>query len=405
MIKLIFSFAIRNLLRARLRTVLALAMITAVFATLLFTQSLMRARNQDIVDTVTNSFLGASQIQKKVYRDEHKLAATLSDDEIANIQKNVPQNLITATRVYVPSLISSASDSLQITMVGVDPAQEAQVTKIPGFVNEGEFLQSSGNCDDLQIIIGTSLAKALKVKLGEKVVLLTQAADQTIGNDLFRVKGIFSSASESFDKSYAFTDIRCARTFSSINGVHEVIFKSQRDLDANLMGLKLDASLALLSWKEKIPEVYRTIKANDVTINLMTAILFFVILLSLINTFLLSLIERTKEFGVMIAIGITPLKIFIMILAEILCVGIVGIALGTAVGSALIAYHQKNGFDLSIFYGETAEFGGFAFNLMIYPAFSFKDYFGLCAVALAFILMAGLYPAILTLRKKPKEIM
>ena len=407
MLKLILNFAIRNLFRARLRSALTLVMISSVFATLLLAQALMRARNQDIVDTVTNSFIGAYQIQTKDYSEDHRLVGTISDEKFAELAKKSEPAKLTR-RAYIPSLISSPTDSFQIILVGIDPDLEKQVTRVTEFVQEGSYLDGKDDCAEPQLIIGMALAKLLKVKLGEKVVLLTQAADQTIGNDLFRISGTYSSKSDTFDRSYAFADIRCARAFAGIAGSHEIVFKSDAAVEKTV-GEKIrptmEAGHVLLSWKDKIPEVFRTVKANDVTTRLMTTILFFIILLSLINTFLLSMIERTREFSMMIAIGIAPLKICLMILAEILVAGLAGIALGTLIGTLAIFYYQKVGFDLALFYGDATEFGGFAFNLIIYPLFSFADYFRLCFVALFFVLLSGLYPAYITLKKRPKEIM
>jgi ABC-type lipoprotein release transport system permease subunit len=400
--KIYFLLALRNLRRNLRRTLLTISGMAAGFAVLLWLTCILKGTNQQIVDDVTATQVGHLQLWRAEYLEDPLLTYTFTP-KMDQLRARLPADSLTAERVFLPALISSGEQSLPISLVGVDPEREAQVTQILSTKVEGDYLSFGPDeeCKEREVYVSRSLAGVLKVGLGDKVVLLAQAADGTLGNELLRVRGLFDTGSRAYDRSVAFASLACVRKIGVITGDHEVVvrLKPQHSLSkvrANLeAGLsQIGDSLKLTTWREAVPPLAGMVTFNEATLLLISLVLFGVTAFGVVNTLLMSVFERTREFGVMLALGVTPTGVCALILIEAALIGVLAAIIGTIIGVLWVSYHYHTGFDLTPFLGHDFVVSQFKLATVVHPIFSFDRYFILVGATLFFATLAGLIPAL-----------
>ena len=408
MLKLFARLAFKNLWRHTRRSLLTVASICCGCAVIIWMQAIIHGRNENMINVITSTYTGHVQIYHPDYLKTKLTSKFITQDQFAKDIAPLLGNTTWTTRQHLPSLISSGEDSVPIQLEGIDPEREAQITNLRDKKIKGEFLNAQESCQNKEVFIGQGLAEVLNVDVGDKLVLLTNASDGTLGNDLFRVQGIFASGSPDFDKGMAFTHIKCSQELALIGGPHEVVLKPSGEGDADSMSAALIPQLPnykVSTWREAIPSVDTMIRYNDAMLKMITFILFTVITMGLINTILMNLFERTKEFGVILSIGMTPRELQLLIFLECFFLGVLGIFIGTMMGALAIYYHQWTGFDMSPFFGTRTGSEGFTFDMVIRPIFIFGPYLKIIALELCFLIVAGLYPAWKVSKLNPIEVL
>lgn len=408
MMSLFVRLAFRNLLRHTRRTLITLISVACGCAVLLWLQAVLFGRNQNMIDVITSTYTGYVQIYNNDYLKSKLTSKYMPEKTFDTEVKPLLQNAIFTPRLHLPTLLSSGEETVPLNLVGIDPVTESQITKIKNNVVEGQFLSDQQTCEKKEIFIGRELAKNLNVGVGEKVVALTQALDGTLGNDLYRVSGLFDSKSPDFDKNFVFIHYRCAQALGQVPGFHEVVLKPDviEDMDKMQAGLKdqLQGKYQVTTWREALPEVERIITFNDALLKMITFILFTVITMGVINTLMMSLFERTKEFGVLLSLGMSPMQLRLLVILESFFLAVIGITLGTVLGLIVVGYEQRTGFDMSPFFGGKAiGSDNYAFDLIIKPIFKAGPYFKVVLTELIFLTVAGLFPAYKISQLKPIE--
>lgn len=403
---LVLKMAFRNIMRNLRRTSITVLSIASGLAIILWLQCLMAGGNVSAIEKVTSSQIGKLQIMDPKYFQEKN---------IRNWMKEIPENLDEkmlpgvsySQRINLPSLISSGDNSISIFLVAVEPTREMKVTNLHLHPKEGEFLSedAGSGCETPQIYLGKTLADLLRVELGSKVVLLSQAADGTLGNELFRIQGIFNSGSRDFDRAYAFTSIECAKKLSGVQGPHEIVINFKGEEIEKEQTERLKAAYApkylVLNWREVMPRMDSLVKYNTASLLIVGIMLFLVINLGIINTFLVSVFERTREFGVMIALGTPSRAVIGMVVAECLVMSLLASAIGTLIGIGAVFYYMKNGFDISPYTGTGYSISSFSMDLLIYPVFKFGLFLKTVFYTNLTVCLAGIYPAIRASRLEP----
>lgn len=407
--KILISMAVRNLWRHSRRTLLTVTSIAFGLAVILWLQCILAGRNKSMIDRVTSTRTGHLQVHRDDYLRDKAIQFAFTPPESLNNQ--LPNGSAAAPRIYLPSLISSGEQSSSIMLVGIDPDRERQVTQLATSVKTASYLEAdpTPDCESRQILIGRSLATFLHADIGSKLVIMTQAADGTLGNDLFRVKGIYESGSPDLDKSVAYAPLNCAAKVGAIQGVHELAIHlpDPRQLDAvrGSLNSSLEKPLTVSTWKEAMPSLASVISLNDSVLLMISLVLFIVIAMGIVNVLLIGVFERTREFGVMIALGTTPRQVRSMILVESFMLAVTATALGTALGLLLVGYHSVYGFDLSPFIGERTTVDNFKLDFLIFPIVEIKPYVKSVLATLFFVLTAGVYPAFRASRLNPIDAM
>jgi ABC-type lipoprotein release transport system permease subunit len=395
-VMLILKFAFRNLIRHWRRTSITIVAMTFGLTVNFWLDCMLRGRNEEVARLVTSSFTGNFQIYTKLFFEEKTISSQLDLDENQVQQAIGPQGDF-SLRTHLPSLISSGETSAPILLEGIRPESEKKVSTLAENIKSGDFLSTEATCSPGEILIGTRLAKSLKVDLGEKVVLLTQSADGSLGNELFRVKGIYETGSSNFDKAYAFTQEKCAFQLGQVRAPHEVVVRVKNTEDQEQVFDRLKPLVKqdqiLMTWRESLPAVARMVKVNNAIMGLVSIILLVVVILGFVNTLLMSVLERTREIGMMMAIGITPAQVQSLIVLEALLIAVFSSVISIILGLLIVLYYQKTGFNLAVFVGENFDADQINLGLIIYPKISMWPFFKVIGLSLVTVFISVLLPA------------
>lgn len=401
----VLKIAFRNVTRNSKSNRFVIISIACGIAALFWIKSIFLGHNQNMINVAASTSIGQVQIHSHDFLKQKSIMHHFSMDGISERLDGVPDT-VWGPRVYFPSLISTAFDSSMGLVYGVEAAKESQITDLVKHIKEGTYLSSeeTNQCKKREIIISQRQGKKLRAELGSKIVLMGQAVDGTTGNDLFHVVGLFDSGSPDFDDTHSFVSFQCAQELSAVGSdVHEIVVKGlvhQTDQTIQQLvkdKLESDTTFKLLdvtTWREFLPNLSTMIKMNSSVSNLMTLVFLLVTTLGIVNSMLMSVFERSNEFGVLLALGVTPRQVKQIVLYESAMIALMSGVIGAIVGFSLVVYNHHYGMDISGFLGEVkSSFVGFKFQTMVYPEvnpFLFLAFFG---IEFVFILVAGLYPA------------
>ena len=405
---LLILMALRNILRNARRNLFTILSIAFGLAFLFWIQCVTNGHNKNMIETVTSTFTGDIQIHQKKFLEEHLAQYHFTPSPELESHLN-SLGFPWSQRIYFPSIISSGDISYPIILVGIDPDRESLITEIQKDIKSGKFLVSDSTCEQAPILTSERLSKKLEVGLDDKIVVLGQDATGSIGNQLFRLKGIFSTYSADFDKYYVFTTLACAQNIAAISGVHEILMKTgqrfgEDKATQSIVESYLDSNLSTSTWKDLVPGVADMIKYNGAMSSLINFILFSVITLGVINSMLMNIFERVREIGIMLAIGTTPTQVRLIIILESFFIALIGALIGTFLGVSVVVYHQFVGFDLAPFLGSDGRSAvGFSFKTLEYPIIEWMQYLQLVGLEIVFIVIAGIYPALRASRLKPVD--
>jgi len=356
-----------------------------------------------LVENSTGYVTGHLQVQHPRFRIEMDPSNVVGDSEALLAKLRVqPSVAAAAARVQTMALATSAGQSQNFMLSGIAPAAERGVTFMHRAVRSGRMIEEGGDRD---IVLGDRLAGKLGLRLGEKVVVMAQAADGSVGSGAFRVVGLFDTGSDSFDATLGFVTLKAAQSMLGLDGKVSTIAIRLRKPDQLLQAR--DAVQALLpagaavavTWRSLLPEVDQMIEYLRLVLGLVTGIVLAVVAIGVMNTLLMSVMERTRELGIMMALGTRPRAIVMLVVYESLVLALVGIVAGLAAGFPLVEYLRVDGLDLSGYAKGLQSIPGL--TGIIYPAFVPASLLRPLLLLLALSLLAALYPAWRAARLQP----
>ena len=400
---MIVSVAWRNIWRNPLRsgviiTAITLGMFAGVFSAF-FMKGWMNQRLEAGVETEVSHITANHQ----EYRDNYEISKYIPNGmQIANeFGTEEPVNGV-SPRISIQSMISSAETGMGVKIMGIHPEKEKTVTNLYTKVAEGAYFEGIKRNP---ILIGEKLAKKLKVKLRSKVVITLQDANGNITGGAFRVCGIFDTSNSMFEEGNVFVRYSDLKRLTSLpeGAAHEIIVHLENQDDLFNITDKLAAShqnLEVQNWKQLVPELALLTEMGD----MYTYMLVIIILLSLgfgiVNTMLMVVLERVKEIGMLMAIGMSKIRVFMMLMFETVLLtltgGIIGVLLGFLTASGL----QKNGIDLSRYAQGLEELG---YDSIIYPVIESEIVSTIIFLVIFTGILASIYPARKALKYKPAE--
>jgi len=397
---LLATLAWRNLWRHTRRTLVMLfALLLGVWSMIVMAALVRGSMEQHIRKEILN-LTAHVQIHASAYRDdpavEHRFAVPSS---LAGALMQAP---ITAAsvRVRVPAVISSEYESAGVMLVGIDPQRERGLSFIDQAVQQGRNLESA---EDPGLLLGRKLAERLETGLGRRVVLMSQGVDNQISDRGFRVVGIFDADPQAMETGYVFIGLGVAQQLlgmgSAISEI-AVMTDDRNHLDALVERLRAAApGLDVAPWTDVQPLLVLMEKVNNVVLLVWFAVVFAAMAFGLINTLLMAVFERTREFGLFQALGMPPRFILGQVLVESLILLVLALVLGNVVAWASIA-GLKDGIDLSMF-AEGLELVGI--SPVIFPTLAAGDVLVANVVVIVLGVLASLYPAWRASRYVPIE--
>jgi putative ABC transport system permease protein len=346
--------ALRNLLRNPRRSALTAGGAAFAIVAYVFMYGYFDGFSEQLIDNATRYVTGHVQVERPGFRRD--LAPELALDNPKSLLESlraVPNVEAAAPRVQVQALASSAAKSEGIMLYGVDPLAERQLTFIHRTIVQGSALEAG---HDRDIVLGRKLAEKLGLRLGEKVIVMASAANGELGTGAFRIRGIFATESSSFDSAMAFVTLPAAQTLLALGDrVSTVNLRLARreQLDGTLADLRatgIGPALGFASWQDMLPQVSQMVGLLRTIRAIVLGIFLVVVALAVMNTVFMSVAERTREFGVMMALGTPPGAIIRMVLYETVALMAVASVVGYGLGMALVSYLGQRGLDLSRFF-------------------------------------------------------
>ena len=398
---LLLRLARRSVLRNRRRTVVILVAISVALWAMIAFAALTRGWQDSAVHSAIFTLTGDLQMHAPGYLDDPSVDHSMAPPAgAAKALLDGPAVAAWDARVRVPAVVMSAHDTAGVTLVGIDPAAERGLSFIAGAVHQGRNLDGPG---DAGIVIGRALADRLGTGVGKRVVVMSQAADHSVADRGFRVVGVFTGDREATEMAYVFTGRETASTMLGLGGrVSEVavMLRDRGELPAFLARLRAAApGLAVEPWDVLEPMAKAIVALSQAWIWMFFSVMVVAMAFGLVNTMLMAVLERTREFGMLQALGMRPR----LILAQVLLESCLLLAAGTAAGVALAAGTlalMHGGIDLS-FLAQGAEMWGM--GKVIHPTAAPADVLGAVAVIAVLGLASSLYPAWRASRRVPVD--
>jgi putative ABC transport system permease protein len=396
----------RNVWRNFRRSLLTILAIAFGLAILIFIVGLADGIHEQMIRNATRTMIGQIQIHRKGYHEEPTIELTIHDPQkIEDVLDSNPLVESYGPRVQGQGLISSAENSAGVMIMGVEPVHEREVTDIAKNIVEGNYSLPPG---ERKILIGAKLAQTLKVRLGEKLVLLAQAADGSLANDLFRVQGIFKTGNSEIDAGVVYINIvDCQQFFVIDDNVTGFVIIAKTTDDIHPLALQLRETLdtsryEVMTWDEIAPDLATFIKLDDASVYILILIVFFLVAIGILNTMLMSIFERVREFGIMMAVGTKPLQVVGLVMLESLWIALVSLFFGGIIGALVTIYFQTHGIDLTRFTGELSVVGT-TLSPILYTDLTVRNMVISCVTVLAVTLIVAVYPAFKAARLQPVE--
>lgn len=400
----------RNIWRNPRRTILTISAIVFASTLLIFMLSFQLGSYGTMINASVRIHTGHLQVQAKGYQDKKSMRLVVPDPSaVGDLMDTIPEVDAYTFRANAFSLASSKERTYGALVIGVDPVRESQVSTLKKLIRQGSYLAEH---DANQALVGQLLAKNLRVGLGDEVTILGQGRDGSIAATVVQVKGIYKSGMDDFDRSSIHVPLTLFQDVYAMGGaVHEVVAvgtalkhvsEMKKAVLAGLRNLNQKHPLVALDWDELMPGLLQAIEMDLVSGIIFWFILIVVVAFSILNTFLMAIFERTREFGVLMAIGTTPGRLTRLLLIESTAMTMIGIGIGTICGCLLTWYFQVHGLDLG---GASELMSQYGISGRMYPRLSLITALSGPGAVLIITLLTALYPAFKVRRLRPVEAM
>ncbi|MFH0735476.1 MAG: FtsX-like permease family protein [bacterium] len=348
---LIIKLAWRNIWRNKRRSLLTLAAISfAAFASIAM-RGIQYGTYKLNIENAVNLFSGYIQVQQPEYQENPTLNKSIGNVQL--LERKLSSIALVkgySPRIYADGLISFNENSFGVAIFGISPSKEKTVTQITNKIKEGRFFSSD---TENVIVVGYKLLENLKANIGESVVLLAQGADGSMGNLKFKIIGTIKTGSLDFDVMGVFIGLNKADELLAMCGKVNVIAVKLKSLDylneaKDEINNKLaGTNLKVLSWDEIMPELNESIEFDNIGGILYLAILVIIVVFGILNTILMSITERFKEFGITLAIGMPQNKIVLLVFIETVFIAVIGLIAGNIIGFGINLYIIHNPIEFS----------------------------------------------------------
>ena len=390
----------RNLWRNRRRSAIVLASVAVGTVAVVLNDGLSVGMIGQVFENQIGSYVSDIQVHRKGFRDNPAIGDLVPDPgRVRDVLGRTPGVKAWTERVVTFGLLSSATASSGINLVGVDPVSEPSVTTARKWSFEGRYLTGGPR----EIVIGRKLAEKLDVRPGDRVVAMASAVGGEIGSAMFRVAGVFSTVSSEFDRAYAFVPIGSAREMLGCEGgVSEFAMVVADRASAPVVAGSIAASLGdrceALSYVDLLPLMVAQTEVYRESIYIVYVIIGLAMFFGIVNTMLMSVYERVREFGVLMAVGMGSRALFAMVITEALMLGLLGTLAGIAASVAVLLPLSSSGLDLSRFAEGLTSFGS---GSVVYPVLSPVTVAETLLIIPLFAVLGALYPAARAARLQP----
>ncbi len=401
---MLLSISWRNIWRNKVRSlVIIFSIALGIFAGVL-SAAFFKGMADQRINKVINTELSYIQIHNPGFEQTSDFAnfiinANQIEDEVIKI----PNVTGVSRRISIQSMAASAETASGVKISGVFPEKEKTVTNISTKIIDGKYFEGISKNP---VVIGKKLAEKLNVKVRSKIILTIQDLDNNITSGAFRISGIYSTDNNMFDEANIFVrfpDIQKLTNFPE-NGAHEIaininnnenlpiIFKVVEEVTGNKLDVK--------TWKELSPEMNYLTEAMDMYMYIFIIIILMALLFGIINTMLMVVMERTKEIGMLMAIGMNKGKVFWMIVLESVLLSLTGGIVGIVIGAVSSKFGETHPIDLSMWAQGYQQLG---YDAFVYTSLDPTMLINVTVLVIITGVIAAIYPAYKALKNDPAD--
>jgi ABC-type lipoprotein release transport system permease subunit len=386
------AVAYRNLLGHLPRTLLTVGAIAVGLASLIFLWGFNQGLHQNMLGNFQQAIIGSIQIHHDGYFQQPELSQYIRHPEAVSQALQQAEIENHSKRLESFGLAASDETTEGVMLIGIDPTTEAKVTELEKRIGVGRFLQPE---DSYSLILGATTANNLKARLGDEIIIIGYDRYGVMVAEPFTLIGIITSGEMGLDRGMAITSLETLQELVDMPGQvttivikqpEKQIVKTVQELTQLLQG----HSLEIMPWYVMFPVMKEWVTLHNGFLYIFIGVVLFIVIASELNTLLLSMLDRTREFGVIMAIGTTRWQVAALLITEALFIGLLGTISGTVLGLISVYTTGLTGIDLSILLGSTSRF---YVDPLIYPQLEL-GHLGITITAiLTASVVAGFYPA------------
>lgn len=399
---MIISISWRNIWRNKLRSLIVILAVTLGLFGILFMIAISNGMVVQKIDASINNELAHIQVHDTGFIQDPSLHFFLENSD--NIEKEIqaiPGVKSVCSRIKAMAMASTAATGAGIMINAIDPQKEKQVSRIYQYIVDGDYFEKETK--SAQILISQKLATKLKAKLGSKIVITIQHTSGELAYGLFRVSGIYKTSNTMYDEPNVFvkkSDLIALTGFNPENASEIAVLLNNTEDTKQVSGLLKEKypGLSVLAWNELEPLLAGLSSMMDQMAYLLLIIILIAMAFGIINTMMMAVLERTKELGMLMAVGMNKRKVFIMIMLETVFLALVGTLAGIIVSAVTIHYTGINGINFSR-WAEGYEAWGY--SALIYPKLYLDFYFGMTFLVVITAIISSIYPARKALKFNP----
>ncbi|MEF2144280.1 MAG: ABC transporter permease [Desulfovibrionaceae bacterium] len=394
----------RNIWRNPKRTVVILTAVVIGVWTMLFMVALTRGMTKGMLDNAISDLTGHIQIHATGYFDDPVVENALNDPEtvLAAMNQHLPPGSARALRIRVGSVASNARHSAGLVLVGIEPGKEEALSFYGNTPLQGTHLEPG---DARGILVGAALARDFETEVGKKLVLMSQGLDRDIASRAFRIRGLLHADLEATEKGYVFITLDAAREMlglESATGACALLpDPEQADSVAAAIQADLGPGYEVRPWRKMLPLLVGYLNLFDRFLYLWYLIIFTAMGFGIVNTLLMAVLERIREYGLLKSLGMRPMRIVRGVLIEALLLMLFGTLMGDLLCLATV-WSLSGGIDLS-FISQGSQY--FGMSRVIIPLARPMDMLEGNAVVLVLGSLVSLYPALKAARITPVQAM
>ncbi|MEQ1503253.1 MAG: ABC transporter permease [Myxococcota bacterium] len=359
----------------------------------------------EMFDVMVERSLGHVQVHDPNYPSTRAMFSSIADgDAVLSRIEAMPETRAATGRLFGFALVGGETVSSGALLTGIDPAREAVVSPLPTKVVDGRYLAEAA---DHEILLGKGLAEEIAAKVGDSVVVVTQAADGSTGNDAYTVVGLVKTGSVQVDDAGAFLHLADLRSLLVMDAkLHEITALTHDDREiasfADRVRAAVGDALLVRTWYEAAPAVAQILGMRNVSSGVLLGIVFSVAALGVLNTMMMSVFERTQELGVLRALGLRPGRLVVLILVESVFLASLACAIGLTLGGLLDLYLVVHGVDFSAAIS-SFDFGGFSLDPVVHGAVHPDGIVVVTVAVFVVSILASVWPAVRAARLRPVE--
>jgi putative ABC transport system permease protein len=399
------KMAWRNLWRHRRRTVIVVVAIGGTLALMMWYDGLVAGFNEAIYGNAIRVLGGNIQIHAAGYGaevDQLPLLPMVNDQALVQAAQAQPQVISAARRINTGGMATTREGAFGVTIVGVEPEQELPVSLVAQKVSAGRYLAAD---DRDMVYIGQGLATAMGVTVGDRFTLAGRAAHQQLRSRTMTVAGIYDIGMPDVEKRTIYITLGEAQDLYGLNGqVTEIAISLKQIGEESAVMDALRPTLAgaeIVSWQTSFPELEQVLATKGGAMNVFSVIMMFIVGIGILNLLLMAVYERTREIGILGALGLRPSQISMLFVVEGTLMGLVGVAVGVALGLLINGVLGQVGMDFTKFSGVSSYMA--LISGRVYPTWGLDKLLQRVLTVLIITTLAALYPAREAAQREPAE--